>query len=202
MQLESNQKVNLTQDQKQRSKRNRSLAYLHFFPECNGKCRKKWCLHHKDETLFYKDIERYIEWNIDDVTPMTIKDHNSLHHKNKTRSKETLQKISNTCKNRNTEERKRLHNTLSIAMRGLREGKKNPAYGKHWWINNKGEKILSAVKPNGDGWVRGYKCKPLTDEQKTLISEAGKGRVWWNNGKEQTTSRTCPNEGWIRGRIK
>ena len=28
-----------------------------------------------------------------------------------------------------------------------------------------------------------------------------KGKLWWNNGVEQTRSFECPGEGWVRGRL-
>jgi hypothetical protein len=31
---------------------------------------------------------------------------------------------------------------------------------------------------------------------------AGKGNVWWNNGKTNTRSKITPGEGWVRGRLK
>lgn len=38
-----------------------------------------------------------------------------------------------------------------------------------------------------------------------LISEkskiTSKGNLWWNNGVEETRSRMCPSDGWVRGRI-
>lgn len=59
---------------------------------------------------------------------------------------------------------------------------------------------------------------PMAEETKQRISKKLKGRqfnedtiekkrkastglLFWNNGKEQTRSRICPGEGWIRGRI-
>jgi hypothetical protein len=31
---------------------------------------------------------------------------------------------------------------------------------------------------------------------------AGAGNVWWNNGMISTRAKTCPGEGWVRGRLK
>lgn len=42
---------------------------------------KGWVLHHKDTSLIRNDIERYIQWNIDDLVPMTRSDHLKLHSK-------------------------------------------------------------------------------------------------------------------------
>ena len=27
------------------------------------------------------------------------------------------------------------------------------------------------------------------------------GRKWWNNGINETQSRECPGDGWVRGRL-
>jgi acyl-homoserine lactone acylase PvdQ len=42
-----------------------------------------------------------------------------------------------------------------------------------------------------------------TEENRALISEAGKDRFWWLNTEtgETTTSKVCPGEGWIRKRL-
>jgi DNA-directed RNA polymerase sigma subunit (sigma70/sigma32) len=34
-----------------------------------------------------------------------------------------------------------------------------------------------------------------------LISEANKGRKWWNNGLYCKMSRECPGAGWVEGRL-
>lgn len=58
---------------------NRRNAYLHFFPECNGKCRPGWVLHHIDPSWKTNDRERYDKWYIEDLVPMTKSDHMKLH---------------------------------------------------------------------------------------------------------------------------
>jgi hypothetical protein len=40
-----------------------------------------------------------------------------------------------------------------------------------------------------------------TDEQKAILKEKRKGKVWWNNGVTCTMSINCPSEGFIRGRL-
>ena len=42
---------------------------------------KGWVLHHKDVELFKKDPERYAEWRIKDLVPMTISEHVGYHAK-------------------------------------------------------------------------------------------------------------------------
>lgn len=46
------------------------------------------------------------------------------------------------------------------------------------------------------------KGRQLSDEHKQKLSNACKGKCWWNNGKECVMSKDCPDEGWVRGRLK
>ena len=39
----------------------------------------RWCLHHVDEEMKYRDRERYHEWNIEDVVPLTVQQHMRIH---------------------------------------------------------------------------------------------------------------------------
>lgn len=82
------------------SDKNRSAAYLHFFPEYNGKCKPGWVLHHKDTSLKENDIQRYISWNIDDLVPMLRGDHIALHNSCRDISDDTRNKISIKAKSR------------------------------------------------------------------------------------------------------
>lgn len=52
--------------------------------EANG----QWCLHHIDPTMKYFDQSRYVEWNVEDVMPMTVSEHLKLHHDFIRRNKE------------------------------------------------------------------------------------------------------------------
>lgn len=54
-------------------------AYLHFFPECGGKCREGWVMHHKNPALKYEDPKRYKAWNIEDLEAMTNEEHCRWH---------------------------------------------------------------------------------------------------------------------------
>lgn len=38
-----------------------------------------WVLHHKDENLKQTDLQRYKEWRVDDLVPMTRSEHAKLH---------------------------------------------------------------------------------------------------------------------------
>lgn len=61
---------------------NHTIAWYYFkaigkIPRDAGK--QEWCLHHVDTTLKYTDPERYNEWRIEDLVPMTMADHTALH---------------------------------------------------------------------------------------------------------------------------
>lgn len=49
--------------------------------------------------------------------------------------------------------------------------------------------------------VREYRRKILQDPAvRAKANASNKGKGWWTNGKESTTSRECPGPGWYRGR--
>jgi len=205
-----------TKEQQSASYHNRSLARLYFFGSKQGK--KGWCLHHADETLRDKDPERYIQWRIEDLVPMSKAEHTSLHQKgNQNRlgipcSEEAKAKISlaNTGR-KHTEEAKK---KMSEAQKG--EG--NPHFGKHCSEETK-RKISSANKGN-----KSFFGKHHTDEAKQKMSEAHKGKetwnkgishststkakisvakkgcCWFNNGVKSVLARDCPN-GFVKGRL-
>ena len=56
---------------------NRNLAWEYF--EAKGYKREGNVLHHIDVTMKEKDYKRYIQWNISDLTPMSIQEHRRLH---------------------------------------------------------------------------------------------------------------------------
>jgi len=33
------------------------------------------------------------------------------------------------------------------------------------------------------------------------MREAGKGRLFWNDGTRNIRSKECPGDGWVRGRL-
>ena len=63
------------------SYKNHKEACLYFWPDLNGEILKGWVLHHKDPTLKTIDIIRYYEWRVEDLEPMTLNEHASLHRK-------------------------------------------------------------------------------------------------------------------------
>ena len=65
--------IEFTKEQKRISNANHKKA-AEFF-----KLQKGWVLHHIDSAWRYNDIERYIQWNIEDLVMMTREDHQKLH---------------------------------------------------------------------------------------------------------------------------
>jgi len=53
-----------------------------------------WVLHHKDPSLRKNDPERYKQWRIEDLQPMTRADHTQLHWTFKEEARLRRQKIS------------------------------------------------------------------------------------------------------------
>lgn len=100
----------MTKEQEKISRRNHYRAVQYF------NLPKGWVLHHKDESLRHNNLDRYIEWNPDDLIPMPKEEHARLH----------LNGLKNLEKGRGrplSEETKR---KISESARGAN----NPNYGK------------------------------------------------------------------------
>jgi len=41
----------------------------------------------------------------------------------------------------------------------------------------------------------------MVEGQAAEMGAKTKGKLWWNNGVEQTRAFVCPGEGWVRGRL-
>lgn len=120
-------------------------------------------LHHKDETLKYKDPKRYNEWRIEDLEVMDACDHISLHHKNKSifRSKESIEKQKKTITGR-----KRPDQSSKMS------GKNNPMYGKKRPEVGKRNSELKKGKPNpgvAERWRKWREAKGLVDNSENEI---------------------------------
>lgn len=147
---------------------------------------KGWVLHHKDPCLINEDPERYHEWRVEDLEPMTKGDHRRLHMKiavangdtkkyGRPLSEEHKEKLREYAKRPKSEDHKK---KISESNKGKHDmsGSKNPNYGKkHPGIGG---------RPIGSPATKG-----------------SKGMHWWNNGETDVLSLECP-EGFVKGRIR
>ena len=87
-------------------------------------------------------------------------------------------------------------------------GETNPAYGKRWWNDGKGNYVLEAECP-GEGWTlggRGLKA-PLAGENNPMYGKSGElspsfGTRWFNNGTSEKKFKSNPGGDWTLGRLK
>lgn len=187
--------LKITHEQSNESQRNKRKAQKYF--KSIGALPNdgvKRVLHHKDITLRDNDVERYIQWNIDDLEVMTLSEHSSYHSQFRTYvqawnkgkktgplSKEHKQKISNSLKGKNTGKRSEIVKQHMRENQPDRNGKNNPMYGKDMRMLMGDEKFNAMHK-----------------KQAAKI----KGRIRVNNGIEERT--VYPNEipeGFVKGRL-
>lgn len=182
---------------------NKAKAWKYFYPEGNGKAKKGYVLHHVDETLRHNDIERYYEWNVEDLVMMTNSEH-IMHHNEENKyclgrilTNETKEKISNSLKDyyeSMSEEEK-------IKMSESHKGHESWNKGKVNCFSEESRRKMSVSRIGNKNCVG----RKYSDETKKKLSESLKGKcaglLWWNNGEECIRSRTCP-EGYVRGRLK
>ena len=128
--------------------------------------RNDLVLHHKDTTLRHNNIERYIQWNDEDLEVMNVAEHTRLHHLHSKHSEETKLKISKSSIGkkmpyRTEEYRKKMslakkgHLVSEETRRKISEGHKGKpscAKGKHWYNNGK-EQAFTFECP--EGFVKG-----------------------------------------------
>lgn len=116
-----------------------------------------WVLHHKDKTLKDTDLERYLEWRVEDLEPMTRSEHIGVHNCDR-------------------------HPDVSGEKNGMygkhwspetREKMKNR---KSW---NKG---LTKESDERIQALSNKLKKPKSEETKRKISESLKGNIPWNKG--------------------
>lgn len=107
----------MTEEQKSISGINRKKAIKYFeekYEWFKNRTEKQYAMHHKDKTLRHTDIERYIQWNIEDLVILTFSEHSKIHcddnamHMDKSgennpfygkhHSKETLERMANQNK--------------------------------------------------------------------------------------------------------
>ena len=91
--------MKMTKEQKYKNYKNHKKAREYFGIEGE----KNLVLHHIDWTLRHNNIERYIEWNPEDLVVMTKSEHRKLHNElqgNPFSFPEVIKKISDTYKER------------------------------------------------------------------------------------------------------
>lgn len=167
-------------------KAERYFIDLGIMPEKEDRT-ERWCLHHIDWTLKENDPERYEQWNIEDLLPMTVRQHRRLHM--------LIDKINNDTKKygktRTEEEKKYLSE--------LWKGRPSPNKGNHFHKSPEG---IERSRQAHLGAKR-------SDETKRKISESLKGRVptkgnkgmhWFTDGVNNIQAYECP-EGYRNGRV-
>lgn len=213
MNLEIKSKHKFTKEELRISMYNRSKAREYFWPELHGSCPKGWCLHHIDESLQHSNPERYIEWRIEDLIPLTLSEHAKIHHFGKKRVGESngvygkhwwnngeVSILSNKCPGEGWVRGRTFKLSKGSIMKRIERmsGENNPNFGKKWWIKDNETKLCRECP--GEGWVIGH--KPHTKTVRLKITKAQIGTSWWNNGVQNKRTRECPGEGWKRGRLK
>lgn len=142
----------MTKEQEKISRRNRRKARVYF--GISGD--RKLVLHHINPEWKHTDIERYIQWNPEDLQVMTISEHTSFHKKGvqhdyyaflgKHHSEDTKQRISESRKGiKFSEEHKEI-------LRQKKLGENNPFYGTHYYNNGI---IEVRAKECPDGYIKG-----------------------------------------------
>ena len=81
----------MTRKQYNISMSNRNAAWKKISGTKNG--IKGYVLHHKDINLRHNDINRYIQWNLEDLEIMSKSDHIRLHRTGTHHTTETKQKM-------------------------------------------------------------------------------------------------------------
>lgn len=105
----------------------------------------------------------------------------SIAHMGKKPSRETIEKRKQTMKGfRHTEESKQ-------KMREKALGNQNSKGVK------RSKEFIEALRLRKTGQVH-------SNTTKERISEIKRKQKWWTNGKVETMSENCPEEGWVRGR--
>lgn len=143
---------------------------------------ERWILHHIDWTMKYTNPERYEEWRVEDLLPMTIKQHQRLHM--------IITKINNDTKKYGRPKTEEQKNHLSEMMKG----RPSPNKGNHFTktpeaIERTRQAHLGRKHPGVGGRPKG---SPAT--------KGNSGMHWFTNGVNNVQCFECP-EGYRRGRV-
>lgn len=180
----------MTEEQKKISRRNHHMAWCYFKEEGllpEDAKPYEWVLHHIDTTMKYTNIERYIQWRIEDIVPMTVGEHTKLHWQ--LDHDERCKKMSETHKERGTRPPSRKGVKLTEEhKRKISETHKGFVYSeesrKRMSEAHKGIKFTEEHRANISKSMIGNqhsKGKPRDEEAKARMSEAAKRR--WAEGR-------------------
>lgn len=170
----------MTKEQSYISYHNHKIAKKHF------NLPKGWVLHHINPDWKKNDVERYIQWNIDDLQPMTRGDHQRLHMALAVERGDT-KKYGHAI----TDEEKR-------HLSELYKGRPSPNKGNHY---HKTPEAIEKTRQAHLGSHRSEESKQkMRDASKHLRTRGSTGMHWFNNGEINVFAYECP-EGFVKGRI-
>ena len=175
-------------------------AWMHFWPEGNGRAKPGYHLHHIDPSLKSNDPDRYNAWNIEDLVVMKTEDHASLHStlryhdpNNNWGSFGGWGFGEDNCNWHNkhgfngpTHPFFGKHHTEEQKQKWSEErsGEGNPMYGKDSWANHTQEE-------------RAARAARYSQSMKGK----NKDKHWWNNGEIAVFRRVCP-KGFVAGMLR
>lgn len=102
-------------------------------------------LHHKDPNLKYTNLERYIQWNIEDLEVMTKSEHNRVHAVGRTLSETAKLKLKEHHTGLHPSEESKIKNRLAHV--GKSRG--GPTNKGRKWFNNGTTNVLAFSCPEG-----------------------------------------------------
>ena len=162
---------------------------------------EKWILHHKDPSWKHEDPERYKQWNVEDLVPMTESEHIAWHN---THTKDYTDETF-LAKERETHTGKKYSDEVNKSKG--RSGELNGAYGrKH---TDEERERMRGPRPNGNyaksdehkkKISEANKGKPKSPEHIKKMSERNKGKHWWHTSDgRKCCARECPGPEWLPG---
>ena len=122
-------KTVLTPEQRRTNMNNRNHIWKKLCG--NSKGIPGYVLHHTDQTMFYRDPNRYIQWNPEDLQMMSKADHIKLHRTGK----------------RHTEESKAQMSTAHIGRQFTEEHKRRLSEShKRYWQEKKRKELINGAR--------------------------------------------------------